>query len=163
MEKKTEKMPDWMEMDVDHVELDDIPAFVTKAMCGYEHDYDSVVKAFVACLCACAWAINQQAGLTGFQAGFIPLLFMQKWNGVGDDIGLRVIDYDNMLYPQYADYFDKTVSRDIYNSLVDKARQNLKDLESEEKSCSVHPNVVAHWQSIAAGELPFGYSIKSDV
>ena len=163
MEKNTEKMPNWMEMDVSDVDLEDIPGFVTKAMCGYEHDYDSVVKAFTACLCACAWAINQQAGLTGFQAGFVPLLFMQKWNGIGEDVGLRVIDYDNMLYPQYEENFSKVMSQDVYNSLVEKARENLRGVEDGSRPYPVHPDVIAHWQSIAEGMPPFGYSVKRNL
>ena len=63
-----------------------------------------------------------------------------------------MIDYDDMLYPQYDDKFDKTINTHTFNTLQNEAKKLLED--------TAHPVVKAHWQSIVDGVVPFGYKIK---
>lgn len=69
---------------------------------------------------------------------------------------LRLVEYDNMLYPQYADSFAKTISQETWDDLQQKAQDNI------EKHDTAHPDVRAHWESIINGVVPFGYSVKDD-
>ena len=82
--------------------------------------------------------------------------FIKDWSFSGNKCGLRIVDYDNMLYPQYDDKFEKTISASIWESLQKEAAENLKDRPT------AHPTVIAHWQSIVDGKVPFGYTVKDD-
>ena len=45
----------------------------------------------------------------------------------------------------------------LFESLQKAAKENL-----ESTGNFVHPRVVAQWQSIVDGKVPFGYTIKED-
>ena len=60
-----------------------------------------------------------------------------------------------MLYPQYEDKFEKTIRSNTWRALQEQAKKNLEDSEH------VHPAVIAHWESIVRGEVPFGYKVRS--
>lgn len=75
--------------------------------------------------------------------------------------GLKLIDYDNMLYPQYEYKFDKVISDETWKDIQEQARKNLEGLEELDKEHRlVHPDVIAHWQSIVEGQVPFGYRVE---
>lgn len=95
-------------------------------------------------------------GITGFQAGFVMWDFITDWQFRNNKCGLKIVDFDNMLYPQYDDKFDKTISSSVWNSLQEQAKKELDDHDH------AHPNVKAHWQSIVDGIVPFGYRVKED-
>jgi hypothetical protein len=61
-----------------------------------------------------------------------------------------------MLFPQHADDFDKIIPRKIWESIQKEARKNL------DTKGGAHPAVIAHWQSIVDGVIPFGYRVDSD-
>lgn len=76
-------------------------------------------------------------------------------------VGLKITDYDDMLYPQYENKFEKTIPRDIFESLQKAAKEKLeKDVRPSYPT--THPLVVEHWQSIVDGKVPFGYTIEED-
>jgi hypothetical protein len=133
--------------------------FVVKAMCDYPHDYGSVCVAVSACALAGVYAANSlpQGGITGYQAGFVMWEFIRQMNYRGNKCGLRMIDYDNMLFPQYAYKFEKTISSDTWKLLQEEAKRNL-----EEDLTYVHPAVMNHWKSIVDGVVPFGYKIEEE-
>lgn len=136
--------------------LKTLPDYVNHLMNDYEHDYGTVCHAVAACAIAAAWAANNEpnGGITGFQAGFVMWDFIKQWSFPNNKTGLKIIDYDDMLYPQYAYKFYKTLSEDTWRELQGKAKKLLA-----EKGDDVHPLVMEHWKSIAAGVIPFGYSI----
>ena len=68
--------------------------------------------------------------------------------------GFRILNYDDMLFPQYKDEFDKTISKDTWELLQKEARENLKDLRFASYE------VAEHWKSIVRGNVPFGYKVK---
>lgn len=74
-----------------------------------------------------------------------------------NECGLRIVDYDDMLYPQYEHKFEKTISPEIWSNIQKQADKKLKD-----NTKHVHPTVIAHWKSIVNGVVPFGYSVKED-
>lgn len=135
--------------------LKTLPDFINHIMNDYFHDYGTACHAVAACALAAAWAANDKEGLTGFQAGFVMWDFVKQWNNKGNKCGMRLVDYDKMLYPQYEDEFGKRISADVWHRIQAEAKKNL-----EEREYFVHPAVKAHWESIVKGEVPFGYKVS---
>ncbi|MBD5307611.1 MAG: hypothetical protein HDS14_08335 [Bacteroides sp.] len=107
---------------------------------------------------------EQGGGITGFQAGFIGWEMIKQFISVGD-CGLSIVDWENMLYPQYEERFEKTISRGIFEELKKKARKRLAEADEGERiygHSSIHPEVRKHMESIVNGVVPFGYVIKED-
>lgn len=138
--------------------LDELPNFIDRMTHGYNHDYGTAVHAVSACALAAAWAAccEEDIGLTGFQAGFVMWDFIKNWTKTGNKCGLRLIDYDEMLYPQYEYKMDKTISKDTWEALQAEAKKNLETADL------FHPKVKEHWQSIVDGNVPFGYKVVDD-
>jgi hypothetical protein len=130
--------------------------FIRHVMNDYIHDYGTIVHAIGACCVATAWACNEmpQGGITGFQAGCVMWDFIRHWMYESNKCGMRLLDYDDMLYPQYADKFDKVISADTFKALQEEAQDRLGKMDN------VHPSVVGHWTSIVGGQPPFGYKVK---
>lgn len=138
---------------------DTIGDFVKHAMCDYQHGYGSVCVAVAACALAGVYAANSlpQGGITGFQAGFIMFEFARQLCYPGNKCGLRMINYDDMLYPQYKYKFSQTISKETFEALQKAADEKLK-ADGE----MAHPIVEEHWESIVSGNVPFGYKIEEE-
>lgn len=123
----------------------------------FNHDYGTIVYGCMAAMTAAFQVINEgpQGGITGFQAGCLGHELIQKF--MMTQPPYRIMDYNNMLYPQYSDKFEKVISSDTWNDLKEKAQKSLN-----ENALSTHPSVIAHWQSIVNGNVPFGYSVKQE-
>ncbi len=136
--------------------LEDLPVFVKKMM-DESLGYGSVCCAVAASAIAAAWVANKQehGGITGFQADCVMWEFIRQWNYKSNRTGLRILDYDNLLYPQYEDYFDKTISLDCWRALQKEARYNIETGNATDR-------VRAHWQSIIDGTVPFGFLVKEN-
>jgi hypothetical protein len=124
---------------------------------GYGTAPRSIAQACV----AVAWYFAGTFGITGFQAGFVMWDFIRYWMKYDNKCGLRLIDWDDMLYPQYSDKFDKTIDADVWDALQKQAKQKIQD-DTNNEHYKAHPDVVAHWKNIADGEVPFGYAVKED-
>lgn len=141
--------------------IETLPAFINHIMNDYEHDYGTICHAVSACALAAAWAANnhEQGGITGFQAGFVMWDFIRQWMYESNKTSLKIIDYDKMLYPQYEGKFDKIISKETFDCIQKAAQENLDRIKNGDEA---HPYVIKHWESIAAGNVPFGYRIKED-
>ena len=137
--------------------LKTLPDFINHVMNDYSHDYGTVCHAVAACALAAAWAANEEpnGGITGFQASFVMWDFIKQWSFTHNKTGLRIVDFDNMLYPQYENKFNKTISKDLWERLQDEAKNLLA-----ESGRNANPAVVSHWKSISAGVVPFGYTVE---
>lgn len=160
MEKKpiTEEMhleKEWFEQAREIHTIEELASFVNKLLNEYEHNYGTVCHAISALALAGASLGAYVEGITGFQAGFIMWDFIKEWNHSGNKCGMKLIDYDTMLYPQYDYRFEKTISFSTWKHLQEEAKYNLQN----RKGC---PEVEAHWQSIVDGKVPFGYTVKED-
>ncbi len=71
------------------------------------------------------------------------------------ETGLKLIDYDEMLYPQNGFKFEKTISSDTWERLQETAKRLLG-----ERGICAELDVFSHWKSIADGKVPFGYTVK---
>lgn len=114
--------------------LETLPDFLQE-ICEYPHDYGSICCAVAAGALATAWAVNkcEQGGITGFQAGAVMWEFIRQWNYSHNKTGLRIVDYDNMLYAQYADNFDKTITKSVFQALQQEAQRLLDEDEQAYK------------------------------
>lgn len=140
--------------------LETLPAFINHVMNDYIHDYGTVCHAISACAIAAAWAADEEkgacGGITGFQAGFVMWDFIRQWSYTNNKTALKIVDYDEMLFPQYEYKFQKTMQKATWEAIQAEAQKNL------ESTKSAHPDVVAHWRSIIDGHVPFGYTIEGD-
>lgn len=141
--------------------LETLPDFINHVMNDYAHDYGTVCHAISACAVAAACAANgcegACGGITGFQAGFVMWDFVKEWSYPRNKTALKIIDYDNMLYPQYEHKFQKTMNKELWECIQKAAKEKLSEKEEH-----VHPHVVAHWKSIVDGQIPFGYTIEGE-
>lgn len=136
--------------------LDKLPAFLKKLTEDYGHDYGTICHALAAGAIATIWAMDntEQGGITGFQASCIMWSFIRHWDKEHNKTGMRLIDYDNMLFPQYKDKFEKTISSNTWKAIQDEAKALMGT------GVVAHSDVEKHWQSIVNGKVPFGYKVK---
>ena len=133
------------------------PQFFDHVMHDYKHDYGTICHAVAACALAAAYAgikDENYGGISNFQASFIMWDFIQQWLYTSNKTGLRIVNYDDMLYPQCEYKFDKVISESVWRSLQKQAKEKLKDCDH----CAYE--VIEHWQRIANGEIPFGYRVE---
>ena len=152
---------DWFQQAHEIHTIEELAAFANKLLNEYDHDYGTVCHAISALALAGAWLGAHAEGITGFQAGFVMWDFIKQWNFRNNECGLKLLDYDKLLYPQYADRFEKTIEPDRWERIKKVAAKHLAEDEKNE-SYHAHPDVIAHWKSIAEGNLPFGFTIKED-
>ena len=138
--------------------IETLPQFINHLMNDYRHDYGTICHALSAAALAAVYAADKspQGGITGFQASFIMWDFIKQWMYPYNKCGLRLVDYDDMLFPQYQDKFEKTISPNTWSEIQEQARKYVAENDT------VHPNVLAHWKSIINGKIPFEYIVKEN-
>lgn len=137
--------------------LEKLPAFIDKLV-AHPHDYGTICRAIAAAAVGAAWAVERSpaGGITGFQAGCVMWDMITGWMTEYEGKPVRILDYEKMLYPQHDEDFT-TISEETRNHL----RRRAMELMSEHKDAKgVHPDVFNHWQKVAAGHIPFGYSVR---
>lgn len=158
MEKKiiTEDMhleKEWFERAEKIKTIDELVAFAKELFENYQHDYGTAVHAVTALALAGAWFGANKEGITSFQAGLVMWHFVKQWNHKGNKCGMRLWDFDDMLYPQYSNRFDKYINAEAWERVQELAKENLARSNKE----LVHTEVWNHWEFIAEGNLPFGF------
>lgn len=130
-----------------------LPEFVRKLSHDYDHDYGTICHAITAAAIGAAWSVERSpsGGITGFQAGAVMWEFMRHWNSVEGPA--RLLDYNDLLFPQMEHKF-RCISPEIWNGIQEKAKAHLSNRNG------AVPAVVAHWQSIADGNIPFGLQVE---
>lgn len=115
------------------VTIEALPEFLKELSENYIHDYGTICHAVATAAIAAAWAMNKsdQGGITGFQAGAIMWEFIRSWNKSSNKTGLRLVDYDNFLYPQYSDEFEKKLSPDVWENLQREAVNNINEADKK--------------------------------
>lgn len=135
--------------------FDDLINFLRNVKDNYNCEYDEAPRAIAQATLAVAEFLSNEFGTTRFQDGVVMWDFIRDWLYDGNECGMSLIDYDNMLYPQYTSRFQKTIKPDTFKALQKKAK---KLIETDGKHAS--PRVIEHWKSIVAGEVPFGYVVR---
>lgn len=132
MSEKTDKKPiteemhlekKWFEEAKNIKSIEELSKFVDKMLNSYQHDYGTMCHAIAACSVACAWLGAEVEGITSFQAGFVMWDFIRNWMYESNACGLRLIDYDDFLFPQYGYKFDKVISEETWSSIQKKAKK----------------------------------------
>ena len=162
MQAITEEMnlhEEWFKQAREIQTADELATFVDHMLNGYYHDYGTVCHAIAACTLASAWLGAHTEGITHFQAGFVMWDFIHQWMKPNNKCGLKLIDYDHMLYPQYQYEYEKTISKDVFESLQKEAKRLL---DTKRTDIPASPAVLDHWQSIVNGKVPFGYTIAEE-
>lgn len=136
---------------------EDFPEFFRELTEDYEHDYGTVCHAMAAVGLAAMFAFNNSegacGGITGFQAGCVMWEVIRYMNYENNKCGLRLLDMDDLLYPQYEHKFT-AISKDTWDAVKKEAQKRLLERGA------AHPDVVAHWESIVNGKVPFGLRIE---
>lgn len=135
--------------------FDDLINFLRNIQDNYNCGYSEAPRAIAQATLAVAWYLADEFGITGFQASFVMWDFIKDWLFSSNECGMSLVNYDNMLYPQYEDKFQKTIAPDTFDALQNKAKRLI-----ETDGDHAHPAVIKHWKSIAAGKVPFGYVVK---
>lgn len=161
MEKKaiTEDMglhKEWYER-AKSMKPNEFPEFFREMTEDYIHDYGTVCHAMAAVGLAAMFAFNNsegaRGGITGFQAGCVMWQIIRHMNYENNKCGLRLLDMDDLLYPQYEHKFTE-ISKDTWDAVKKEAKNRLLERGY------AHPDVVAHWESIVNGKVPFGLRIE---
>lgn len=125
-----------------------------KENCNY--DYGGAPRAIAQACLATGYYLSGEFGITGFQAGCTMWDFIRDWMYPSNKCGMRLVDYDDMLYPQDRYKYEKTIPTHVWESLQKEAAVKLEESEG------AHPTVIAHWRSIVNGVVPFGYIVKEE-
>jgi hypothetical protein len=148
---------EWYERarEMDQENLDD---FINELINGYVHDYGTICHAIAAAGVAASYAIERSkaGGITGFQAGAVKWEYLRNWDTSLQDKPLRMVDYSNLLYPQYRRDFT-SIKKSTWEWVQKEAKNRLDELPESEFGAS--ENVIKHWESIDDGEVPFGLEI----
>lgn len=152
----TEKMgvhEDWYE-EAKEITPENLDEFIKKLTEDYNHDYGTICHACAAAAIAGATAIDnsEQGGITGFQAGCIMWEFIRKWMIGNDEQPMKLLKYEDLLYPQYGYRFN-TISKEGWEWVKEQAEKNLK----EESACA---EVKQHWRDITNEQVPFRLKIE---
>ena len=121
---------------------DELVNFI-REMSKEAHTYGKCVYVMSQIATAAFYYASHVVGSTGLQASFADLDIIRRTRGM--EHGFRIIDYRNLLYPQYQNSiagFWQLVDENIDN--LSKAASEL--LESGEKA---HPNVLEHWRHLS--------------
>lgn len=137
---------------------DQLAAFVTKLTTEYEHDYGTICHAMHAAMKAAMRVVDKspQGGITGFQASCIGWMQVSDLFMIRKEDPVRLVNYADLLFPQYEEKFT-SISAKTWEHLQAEAKKNLAE------GGDAHPDVHAHWQSIAAGSVPFGLRVAAAV
>lgn len=136
--------------------LEKLPVFIDTLANGYRHDYGTAARAVAAAAIAAAWAMSNALGITGYQAGFVKWDFIKNWYYTHNKLGLKILDYDDLLYPQYLYKFKNCIDPAKWDALRNTARMKL--VECPEAS----PSVRKYWEDLVAGKLPDGFELGKE-
>lgn len=125
---------------------------------NYNRGYGDTPRAIAQACLAVGWYLSRAFGITGFQASIVMWDFILGWQKTGNKTSLKLVDYDDMLYPQYSYKFERTMPKDTWEAIQKAAKELLN--EAHKTNHAVHPEVYCHWKSIASGNIPFGYGIS---
>ncbi len=139
---------------------DDFFQFIETVKNG-QHGYGTICVGIAQAMIATLEHINrsENGGITGFQASCVGWEVVKKTMMFGDGpVSMRI--YENMLYPQYQDKFEKFLEHETWVWIQDEARKKYSELK-EDSLCV--ESVRSHLKSIVDGQVPFGYTVKNPV
>ena len=136
-----------------HSSVDELGRFIEELV-NREHDYNTCVPAMSLAAYAAFNYVAHKLGVTGFQASCADSEFIRRtrnWKHGG-----RLIDYGNLLYPQYlteAHFPSLQTLLKEQASMLAKAAKKLLD-EQRDGELRSHPDVEAHWRHLVNSATP---------
>jgi hypothetical protein len=135
--------------------VQDLTSYIEEVKEKYNTSYnDAVYGPALAAIAAFNYTASQM-GLSGFQASYSEMLFLEKLRNIKH--GFKILNFDNLLYPQYLHDFDLSAE-----TLIRKNLDELKKAAKEELNSS--PNAAQevrdHWTYIT--EIPDSERIEDD-
>ena len=125
------------------------------------HTYDSAAHATSALAVAGGSLGAFAEGITGFQASFVKFDFIRQWDNIGKNVGLKVINYDDLLYPHYVKNFPlKVIKKDMWLSLQRACKEKLEELDVDNRRTCY--KVRQYWGDICSGIIPSSLVVFDD-
>lgn len=129
--------------------FEELAEFLKDIKDNYNAGYGGAPRSIAQACLATGWFLSSEFGITGFQAGCVMWDFICGWSYTNNEVGLQIIDYDNLLYPQYDYKFENfTISNRQKDKLIEVAQSRL-DTET-----MAAPAVINRWKELAAGVMP---------
>lgn len=125
---------------------------IIQALAEREQDYGSCVYSMSIAATATFYYMAHLLGVTGFQSSCADMDLIRRTRGY--DGPVLLVNGSNYLYPQY-DLMERVrefIDEACKPWAAKEARKQIE--EHKDKSTSVHPNVLAHWQELAKQETP---------
>lgn len=124
---------------------------IVKQLAEREHDYGTCVYAMSIAALAAFNFIAHKLGVTGFQASCADMDILRHSRGMKD--GFRIVDYNQLLYPQYAEHLTMSPASLLADPPTRKRiREEAKKRMLVYAGAPAHPDVLAHWKHLT--ELP---------
>ena len=114
---------------------------IVDAVVKRQHDYGTCVYAMSIAAEASFNYVSHVLGCTGFQASCADLDFLRRTRLM--KYGFQIINYENLLYPQYKDKFP--TREQVLRDNIDQIGKAAEELLSERDA---HPNVRRHWEDL---------------
>lgn len=120
-----------------------------RALIDRQHDYGTCVYAMSIAAVTVFRLVARKLGVTGFQASCADMDVLRRirnWRA-----GFQVVNYENLLYPQYDDKLrisPESLLRD--DNVREWAAKEAKKLLATKMDA--HADVLAHWRKLAAME-----------
>lgn len=117
------------------------------------HTYDSAAHATSALAIAGGHLGSSTEGITGFQASYVKFDFLRQWDNIGKCVGLQVIDYDDLCFPQYVKKFPlKRIKKDMWLAVQRACKEKLESLDvNGNRACY---KVRQYWGDVCSGIIP---------
>lgn len=128
--------------------------FVKKVMQGYEHDYGTYVWALS--VCTKAFIRYYGSAMTGLQASFLMWQIIRDTFGKQDKIGLQLVEYESVLFPQTLNRLEITFDDEMHQKVMELAKQYLVEHKD------ANEKVREHWEKVASGWLPESVKLKEN-
>jgi hypothetical protein len=117
---------------------------IIRAVAKREHDYGTCVYAMSIAAEASYNYISHVLGVTGFQASCADMDFIRRtrsWK-----MGFQILNYENLLYPQYLDREHFPTHNDLIKENIDQLGKKAQELLAEREKA--HPNIIRWWEDL---------------
>lgn len=125
--------------------VEELTAYI-RSLLDRPHDYGTSVYAMSMAATAAFQCVARKLGVTGFQASCADMDILRRTRGFKWG---RVLNYADLLYPQYCDdkHFPtwETIIRENAAKFAEMAREKLAEPGAE----SAHLDVLKHWRFLA--------------
>ena len=115
---------------------------IVDAVTKRQHDYGTCVYAMSIAAEAAFNYVAHVLGTTGFQSSCADLDFLRRTRML--KYGFQIINYENLLYPQYADKFPTRAQ--VLKENIDEIGKAAEELLADRDGA--HPAVIRHWEDL---------------